>query len=146
MHSSPHRRLNPLTGDWVLVSPHRAGRPWLGQVEKTPLQNLPAYDPECYLCPRNVRAGGITNPDYQSTFVFDNDFASLLPEALAENSHSGDELLISAPERGLCRVVCFSPRHDLTLPELELPAIERVIATWAEQSEELGGKDFITNV
>ena len=81
MYDSPHRRLNPLTGDWVLVSPHRAGRPWLGQVEKMPAENLPAYDPECYLCPGNVRAGGIRNPGYKSTFVFDNDFASLLPEA-----------------------------------------------------------------
>ena len=79
MDDSPHRRLNPLTGDWVLVSPHRAGRPWLGQVEKTAPENLPAYDPTCYLCPGNERAGGVRNPKYAGTFVFDNDFASLLP-------------------------------------------------------------------
>ena len=76
MFDFPHRRFNPLTGDWVLVSPHRARRPWLGQVEKTPPENLPSYDPDCYLCPRNERAGGIRNPDYSSTFVFDNDFSA----------------------------------------------------------------------
>ena len=145
MYDSPHRRLNPLTGDWVLVSPQRAGRPWLGQIEKMPLENLPAYDPDCYLCPRNKRAGGVQNPDYHSTFVFDNDFASLLPEA-PEYSQPADELLVARPERGLCRVVCFSPRHDLTLPELDLQAIEQVIATWAAQTADLGHKDFIQNV
>src|SRR5512141_1847630 len=146
MHSSPHRRFNPLTGDWVLVSPHRAGRPWLGQVEKTPPENLPTYDPDCYLCPGNARAGGILNSDYKGTFVFDNDFASLLPETVEENTGPEGELLISAPERGLCRVVCFSPRHDLTLPELELSAIEEVIAAWTEQTADLGAKDFVRNV
>jgi UDPglucose--hexose-1-phosphate uridylyltransferase len=146
MYDSPHRRLNPLTGDWVLVSPQRAGRPWLGQVEKTPAENLPAYDPECYLCPGNTRAGGIHNPDYRKTFVFDNDFASLRPEPHEGNSHPDGELLVSAPERGQCRVVCFSPRHDLTLPELELTEIEDVIATWTEQTADLGRKDFIRSV
>lgn len=146
MFENPHRRFNPLTGDWVLVSPQRAKRPWLGQVEKTPPENLPAYDPTCYLCPGNERAGGITNPAYPGTFVFDNDFASLLPDkvdALPGRSHP---LLAADPERGLCRVVCFSPRHDLTLPELDLPDIENVLATWTEQSVELGAKDFIQYV
>lgn len=145
MYDSPHRRLNPLTGDWVLVSPQRAGRPWLGQIEKMPLENLPAYDPDCYLCPRNKRAGGVQNPDYRGTFVFDNDFASLLPDAV-KDTQPADQLLVAAPERGLCRVVCFSPRHDLTLPELDLPAIEQVIAAWAAQTADLGHKDFIQNV
>ena len=145
MHDTPHRRLNPLTGDWVLVSPQRAGRPWLGQVEKTPPENLPEYDPGCYLCPGNKRAGGAQNPGYPGTFVFDNDFASLLPEP-APQGEQPEGLLVAEPERGLCRVVCFSPRHDLTLPELELPAIAQVIGTWAEQSAELGSKDFIANV
>ncbi len=138
----PHRRLNPLTGEWVLVSPHRAKRPWLGQVEKTPPENLPEYDPNCYLCPRNERAGGIRNPDYSSTFVFANDFSALLPdEAPAHESDS--PLLVSVSERGLCRVVCFSPRHDLSLPELEQAAIEDVVRTWMEQTAELGAQDFI---
>ena len=145
MFDSPHRRFNPLTGEWVLVSPHRAKRPWLGQVEKTPPENLPSYDPTCYLCPHNDRAGGLKNPDYESTFVFDNDFSALLPDEILAPA-SDHPLLASVPERGLCRVVCFSPRHDLTLPELDQAAIENVIATWTEQSVDLGSKDFIQYV
>ena len=145
MFRSPHRRFNPLTGEWVLVSPHRAKRPWLGQVEKTPLENLPQYDPTCYLCPRNERAGGLTNPDYKSTFAFDNDFAALLPDEVSEPA-ADHPLLASVSERGLCRVVCFSPRHDLTLPELDHTSIETVIATWTEQSADIGAKDFIEHV
>ena len=145
MFDSPHRRFNPLTGEWVLVSPHRAKRPWQGQVEKNSIENLPQYDPTCYLCPRNERAGGFRNPDYSSTFAFDNDFAALLPDEAP--AHTSDHpLLASISERGLCRVVCFSPRHDLTLPELDLSAVEKVIATWAEQTVELGAKDFIHHV
>jgi UDPglucose--hexose-1-phosphate uridylyltransferase len=146
MFESPHRRLNPLTGDWVLVSPHRGQRPWLGQVEKVPAENLPEYDPTCYLCPGNERAGGVKNPSYSGTFVFDNDFAALLPEVETKPAAPAHSLLNHKQERGLCRVVCFSPRHDLTLPELDLPAIENVLTTWAEQSAELGSKDFIRNV
>jgi UDPglucose--hexose-1-phosphate uridylyltransferase len=142
MIDSPHRRFNPLTRDWVLVSPHRARRPWLGQVEKTPPENLPHYDPTCYLCPRNERAGGLTNPDYSATFVFDNDFAALLPDEAP--AHASDHpLLASVSERGLCQVVCFSPRHDLTLPELEQSAVEKVITTWMEQTKQLSQKEFI---
>jgi UDPglucose--hexose-1-phosphate uridylyltransferase len=146
MIDSPHRRFNPLTRDWVLVSPQRAKRPWLGQVEKTPLENLPTYDPDCYLCPGNERAGGVKNPPYTGTFVFDNDFAALLPDAVDEDPASDHPLLASSPERGLCRVVCFSPRHDLTLPELDTPAIENVLEDWARESADLGAKDFIRNV
>ena len=146
MFTAPHRRFNPLTGDWVLVSPHRARRPWLGQIEKTPEENLPQYDPTCYLCPRNERAGGIVNPDYAETFVFDNDFPALLSDTPEETDTSKHPLLVSAPESGLCRVVCFSPRHDLTLPELDLPVIQKIISTWTEQTEEMSRKDFITNV
>ncbi len=146
MFDSPHRRLNPLTGEWALVSPQRAGRPWLGQVEKTPPENVPAYDPECYLCPGNLRAGGVRNPQYTSTFVFDNDFAALRPEAGTNVEASHDLLLRAEPEEGICRVVCFSPRHDLTLPELKLTQVEQVIATWAAQSAELGKKEFIRSV
>jgi UDPglucose--hexose-1-phosphate uridylyltransferase len=145
MFDSPHRRFNPLTGESVLVSPHRAKRPWLGQVEKTPSDNLPSYDPTCYLCPRNERAGGLINPDYTSTFAFDNDFAALLPDEVQVPA-STHPLLASVSERGLCRVVCFSPRHDLTLPELALADVENVIATWTEQSVDLSKKDFIKYV
>ncbi len=145
MSDSPHRRFNPLTGEWVLVSPHRAKRPWLGQVEKSPLENLPQYDPTCYLCPRNERAGGLTNPDYESTFAFDNDFSALLPDETPVHA-STHPLLASVSERGLCKVVCFSPRHDLTIPELEQSAVEKVIATWAKQTEEISKKDFIQYV
>ena len=139
----PHRRFNPLTRDWVLVSPHRGRRPWLGQVEKVPSEILPPYDPACYLCPGNERAGGVRNPPYTGTFVFDNDFAALLPEEQQATSAPSHPLLASSPERGLCRVVCFSPRHDLTLPELETLAIENVLAAWTRESVDLGAKDFI---
>ena len=146
MFESPHRRFNSLTGDWVLVSPQRNARPWLGQVERTPSENLPTYDPECYLCPGNERAGGIRNPHYEHTFVFDNDFAALTPDSAATESISNHPLLRAASERGSCRVVCFSPRHDLTLPELESSAVTDVIATWVEQTSGLSRKDFIKSV
>src|SRR5512138_3902314 len=134
MFNTPHRRLNPLTREWVLVSPQRATRPWLGQVEKTPAQSLPEYDPTCYLCPGNERAGGVHNPPYIGTFVFDNDFAALLPDPLPETHSNDSSLFVSESDQGICRVICFSPRHYLTLPELDLPMIENVIATWADQS------------
>lgn len=146
MIETPHRRFNPLTREWVLVSPHRAKRPWSGQVEKTPAENLLQYDPACYLCPRNERAGGLMNPDYAGTFAFDNDFAALLPDVDMKERASDSPLLIAEPERGMCRVVCFSPRHDLTLPELEIPAVENVLSTWAQHSSELGAKNFIQYV
>lgn len=135
----PHRRFNPLTQEWVLVSPHRARRPWLGQVEKAPLAGLPAHDSECYLCPGNTRAGGVRNPPYTGTFVFDNDFAALLPPAPAASppGRDGSPLFRAEPTPGNCRVVCFSPRHDLTLPQLPLQQIEAVVRTWSEQTAEL---------
>jgi len=142
MFDTPHRRINPLTGESVLVSPHRSKRPWLGQVEKIPAARLPQYDPTCYLCPCNERAGGVKNPDYKSTFVFDNDFSALLPDQTP--AHASDHpLLTSVSERGLCRVVCFSPRHDLTLPEMDIPSIEKVITTWIAETIDLSKHDFI---
>lgn len=133
----PHRRYNPLTGEWVLVSPHRTKRPWQGQVEKSPPESRPQYDPTCYLCPGNERAGGARNPMYESTFIFTNDFAALLPDT-PQAGQSPHPLLQTESQQGVCRVVCFSPRHDLTLPEMELPDIRHVIDVWAGQITELG--------
>ena len=124
----------------MLVSPQRTQRPWQGQVERTAEILPPAYDPSCYLCPGNERAGGRRNPQYESTFVFDNDFPALLPEAAAPST--GTDLLRAEGECGVCRVVCFSPRHDLTLARMSQPEIRRVVNVWAEQVEELGSKDF----
>ncbi|MBN1302928.1 MAG: UDP-glucose--hexose-1-phosphate uridylyltransferase [Anaerolineales bacterium] len=134
---SPHRRYNPLKDEWVLVSPQRTKRPWQGQVEKLPPETRPQYDPQCYLCPGNERAGGKKNPEYDSTFIFTNDFASLLPDtALGEDNTDG--LLKAQAVRGACRVMCFSPRHDLTLPEMTPGEIRGVIDLWAAQTAELG--------
>jgi UDPglucose--hexose-1-phosphate uridylyltransferase len=143
-YETPHRRLNALTREWVLVSPHRAKRPWLGQVEKTPAENLPVFDPACYLCPGNTRAEGKHNPQYTSTFVFDNDFPALLPEAQEPSSTlSTQDLFTVQPERGNCRVVCFSPRHDLSLPELTQAEVEEVVLTWIAQVADLSQDDAI---
>jgi UDPglucose--hexose-1-phosphate uridylyltransferase len=136
MFDSPHRRYNPLTREWILVSPHRAKRPWLGQVERVNPTLLPEYDPDCYLCPGNQRAGGIANPVYTGTFAFDNDFSALLPEIVPPDRES-HPLFKAQAESGICRVICFSPRHDLTLPQLSLVEIERVVHTWCDQTEEL---------
>ncbi|HZD56891.1 MAG TPA: UDP-glucose--hexose-1-phosphate uridylyltransferase, partial [Anaerolineales bacterium] len=133
----PHRRQNQLTGEWVLVSPHRTERPWQGRVEKLAPETLPAYDPSCYLCPGNERAGGGRNPDYASTFVFTNDFSALL-EDTPELEEDTNPLMRAQSERGTCRVICFSPRHDLTLPEMETGDIRKVVEVWCEQVVELG--------
>jgi len=141
----PHRRFNPLKGEWVLVSPHRARRPWQGQVETPPQEQRPSYDPACYLCPGNLRAGNQHNPAYSSTFVFDNDFSALLPDTPEEELAVGD-LLKARGERGLCRVICFSPRHDLTLAQMERDAIVRVVDVWTEEYLRLGSMPFINHV
>jgi UDPglucose--hexose-1-phosphate uridylyltransferase len=143
----PHRRLNPLTNEWVLVSPHRATRPWQGEVAKLPTANEPAYDPSCYLCPGNTRAGGIHNPAYPATFVFDNDFAALklhTPRERLDVDYKG--LIVAQGEPGICRVICFSPRHDLTLATMGVDAIEPVVRTWMEQFRELGEMASINHV
>ena len=142
--NSPHRRFNPLTDDWVLVSPQRTQRPWLGQVEKTPPEHLPQYDPTCYLCPGNARAGGVRNPQYTSTFVFDNDYAALVPDA--QDPPNDSPLLRAEAMPGRCRVVCFTPRHDLTLPIMSIPEIETVIHTWTNETQMLGALDYINYV
>src|SRR6266511_5556256 len=117
LHSHPHRRYNVLTRDWVLVSPQRTERPWQGQIEAAKPEKLSEYDPGCYLCPGNERAGGARNPAYTHTFVFDNDFAALRSETPAEKYAEG--LLSAEGEPGICRVVCFSPRHDLTISAMK---------------------------
>jgi UDPglucose--hexose-1-phosphate uridylyltransferase len=147
----PHRRFNPLTQEWVLVSPHRTQRPWLGQVEKPPQEKLLPYDPACYLCPTNLRAGDKRNPDYKSTYVFTNDFPALLePTELDEtdtNNTGLEHLLFAAePEYGTCRVVCFSPRHDLSLPELPQAEVEAVVQTWIEQTRLLSQLAYVNYV
>jgi UDPglucose--hexose-1-phosphate uridylyltransferase len=136
MFDSPHRRLNLLTREWVLVSPQRARRPWQGQVEKTPPENQPQYDPTCYLCPGNERAGGVKNPAYTGTFVFDNDFAALLPEEVSPSGQVSP-LFQTEPERGVCRVICFSPRHDLSMPQLSIDDAEAVVTTWSNETAAL---------
>lgn len=131
-----HRRYNPLTDSWVLVSPHRNKRPWQGQEESLVIDQRASYDPTCYLCPGNVRSGGKINPSYESVFTFVNDFAALLPEAITSPSITSD-LLKAEIERGICKVVCFSPRHDLTIADMELADVHKVVVKWMEEHKEL---------
>lgn len=148
---NPHRRFNPLRNEWVLVSPQRSARPWQGQVEAPEPETAPAYDPACYLCPGNARAHGGRNPAYTSTFVFDNDF----PALTADNSRVSslnpqrstpdvqESLLVAEPERGLCRVICFSPRHDLTLARMETADLRRVIDVTAEECAAAAARPWV---
>jgi UDPglucose--hexose-1-phosphate uridylyltransferase len=143
----PHRRLNALTGEWVLVSPHRTTRPWQGEVANPTRRAEPEYDPDCYLCPRNIRAGGIGNPDYRATFVFENDYAALKPDVAQDRLDIESRgLLVAETEPGICRVMCFSPRHDLTLATMNVRDIEVVVRVWIEQFRELGAKKSIQHV
>jgi UDPglucose--hexose-1-phosphate uridylyltransferase len=141
----PHRRLNPLTREWLLVSPQRTDRPWLGEKEASAAPASLQYDPTCYLCPGNERARGVRNPHYTSTFVFDNDFPALIPEARQESLNE-KELLVATTEQGVCRVACFSPRHDLSIPSMELDALNNVVETWCAQTSELRSLPFIKYV
>ena len=141
----PHRRFNILTQEWVLVSPQRTERPWQGQVESAPPETTLRFDPACYLCPGNARAGGVKNPQYTETFVFDNDFAALRPEAPSGKLDNGG-LLIAESEFGRCRVVCYTPRHDLTMARMSASELAPVIDVWAEEFRELGSHPRINSV
>ncbi|MDX1637054.1 MAG: UDP-glucose--hexose-1-phosphate uridylyltransferase [Balneolaceae bacterium] len=141
----PHRRLNPLTGEWVQVSPHRAKRPWQGKEEEKATDQKKKYDPNCYLCPGNERAGDAENPEYESTFVFTNDFSALKPDTPSERFNKQD-LLVAKGEKGICRVICFTPRHDLTLPEMDLDQIRAVVDLWVDEYTRLGNRDYINYV
>lgn len=134
--TQPHRRYDPLSDQWILVSADRTKRPWQGSVESLPRADRPHYDPTCYLCPGNARAGGAANPDYAATFVFENDFAALRPDTPPERAEEG--LLLAEAEPGTCRVVCYDPRHDLTMARMTPPAIRRIIDLWATQTTDLG--------
>jgi UDPglucose--hexose-1-phosphate uridylyltransferase len=141
----PHRRYNPLNGEWILVSPHRAKRPWRGKEESLPPARRPSYDPTCYLCPGNERAGGMRNPVYGETFVFTNDFSALAQETPSEEWRT-DDLTVARGEPGICRVICFSPRHDLTLAEMEVAEITRVVEIWKEEFQSLGRLPRVNHV
>lgn len=140
----PHKRYNILTDEWVLVSPHRTQRPWQGKEEESVKSDKLKHDPGCYLCPSNTRANGVQNPDYKNTYVFTNDFSALLPDI--EDINHEDGLLKAQSEKGICKVICFSPDHSLTLPDMELSDIEEVITTWQQEYESLGKMEFINHV
>ena len=147
MHTNnfPHRRKNILTGEWILVSPHRTQRPWQGEIAGRENQIRPSYDPECYLCPGNKRANGEVNPNYKSTFVFTNDYSALI-ENIPNKKVNQKNLLIAENEKGICRVVNFSPRHDLTLAEMSEGEIENVITTWQDEFRNLSSNKNINYV
>lgn len=132
-----HRRFNPLSGQWVLVSPHRTARPWQGQTEDAAPATSVSHDASCYLCPGNARAGGVRNPDYTHTFVFDNDFAALRPDTPDGTVHLSD-LLRARRERGICRVICYSPKHNETLSSMTVEGLQALVNIWAQQTTELG--------
>jgi len=140
----PHRRYNILTKEWILVSPHRTKRPWQGKKEIVSNITRPQYDENCYLCPGNTRSNGEINPKYSDTFSFTNDFAALNNNGGGEAFEDG--LLVAKGEKGICKVLCFSPDHSLTIPQLDLEAIEKVISLWQKEYKELGAFEYINHV
>jgi UDPglucose--hexose-1-phosphate uridylyltransferase len=132
----PHRRRNLLTGEWILVSPHRAKRPWQGEQAEPATGSVPRHDPGCYLCPGNARTSGVANPDYAATFVFPNDFPALLGESAVDADADG--LFETAPSRGEARVICYTPDHSQTLARMDDTRRRAVVDCWADLSRELG--------
>ncbi len=145
LFSHPHRRYNILTGDWVLVSPHRTARPWKGKTDVPETETRPAYDPGCYLCPGNTRANGETNPKYESTFTFTNDYAAMYEQTPAESINT-DGLIVAESEKGLSRVICYSPRHDLYVTRMSTGEIEGVIRVWQDEYKSIGSIKYINYV
>ncbi len=145
LNEHPHRRYNPLNDSWVLVSPHRSKRPWQGQIEKNIPNLRPEYDPSCYLCPGNKRASDDVNPPYTETYSFVNDFSALMEQVPEGEIHEGNIFKAEA-QRGICKVICFSPRHDLTIPEMEVNDIRKVMDLWVEEYKDLGSLTFINYV
>jgi UDPglucose--hexose-1-phosphate uridylyltransferase len=149
-----------LLDEWVLVSPHRLARPWLGQVERAQDEALPSYDPTCYLCPGNTRANLRQNPSYATTFAFDNDFPALIPGETQDDSSFGGppgpssgrpdpvvaDLLVASPVSGCCRVLCFSPRHDITMARMTTDGIRAVVDAWADEVERASRLTFVRYV
>ncbi len=140
----PHRRKNPLTNEWVLVSPQRMKRPWQGRTEPLAENESPHYDPSCYLCPGNNRNNGQQNPEYTGVFIFDNDFPALLMDGSEKVWSAG--LLEAKGDQGICRVVCFSPDHSKTLADMSVTDIRVVVAAWREEFERLAGVEGIRNI
>lgn len=139
-----HKRFNILTGEWVLVSPHRAKRPWQGQNEAVNNEQRPSYDPECYLCPGNTRINGEVNPDYTDVYIFTNDFAALQSDS--PDFSVNDGLLIAESEKGICKVICFSPDHSKSLADMTPDEIQKVVFAWQKEYKELGANDLINYV
>jgi UDPglucose--hexose-1-phosphate uridylyltransferase len=140
--TAPHRRLNLLTGAWVLVSPHRMGRPWQGESAEPVMDNAPSHDPACYLCAGNTRVGGVQNPNYDGVWVFDNDFPALLP-ADDNTDVTDDPLLVQAPETGVCRVICYTPDHAKTMAKMCPEEVLAVVKVWTQQWQELSARPDI---
>jgi UDPglucose--hexose-1-phosphate uridylyltransferase len=145
INEHPHRRRNALTGEWVTVSPHRLQRPWQGRQEELPPQRVPEYDPDCYLCPGNKRAGRKRNPQYEETFVFDNDFPALSSHTPRQEWNK-DDLLVTSTQKGICRVLCFSPRHDLSIPHMNLGGIRTVVDAWVDEYRQLAAIPWVRYV
>ncbi len=139
-----HRRYNILTGEWVLVSPHRTKRPWQGKQETVLGNQRPTFDPTCYLCPGNTRANGEINPNYEDVYIFDNDFAALQSDSKDFKIHDG--LLKAESERGICKVVCFSPDHSKSLADMAVDEIENVVVAWQNEFKTLGAMEGINHV